>query len=85
MDRPHHPLTLDRHGAEHHPAVAEARIDALRAIFDTLPAARPGTRLYGDLTLRNICDAGGVIGSLAAAHLGANCCAVRAIALDKSA
>jgi hypothetical protein len=78
-------LRLGRHGAEFHPQVLSgAELAALRLFADAVLAGRSGARLFGDETLSGFLAPGGAVGRIAAAALGPDARAVRAVMFDKS-
>lgn len=77
-------LTLECHGAVRLDRAALSILADLMAIAEALPAERAGVRLHGIAALRPMLAPTGVLGSLAAARLGAGARAVRAILFDKT-
>lgn len=77
-------LTLTRDGAEHLPGAARAVQTELEAALADLPSDRPGLRLRDIPALRNLLDASGPIGRIAASRIGADARPVRAVLFDKT-
>jgi hypothetical protein len=75
---------LDR-GFEHHAGAAAAVVSELRSILAAFPLERAGARLHGVSGLGCLLDRDGVIGAVAAIHLGRAAQPVRALLFDKSA
>lgn len=78
-------LALGRDGAEHFPGAAAACLRQLHTIAAELSQDSAGVRVTGVAALRPLLASGGLIGRLAAAALGTDCQAVRAILFDKTA
>lgn len=76
---------LAERGFAHHPgAAAPVLSDLLRILADT-PIERAGTRLVGVAGLDALLDGSGIVGMVAATHLGSTARPVRALLFDKSA
>ena len=78
-------LTLARDGAARFPAAAAALLPEIAAIAGRLPPDQAGIRLHGIGELPALLDSASPIGAIAAAAIGADARAVRAILFDKSA
>ena len=70
-------------GFEHHPGAAAAVLSDLRSILATVPFERAGARLHGVSGLGCFLHRDGVIGAVAAIHLGRAVRPVRALLFDK--
>lgn len=75
---------LGQRGFEHHPGAATAVLADLRSILANIPADRAGVRLHGVSGLGELLRRTGVIGSVAASHVGDAARPVRALLFDKS-
>ena len=78
------PLDFQRHGAEHHRGAIASQLSELRTTLAHVPNDRAGVRITGLESLRPLIAATGAIGSIAAAVLGPDAKAVRAIHFDKT-
>ncbi len=76
---------LDRDGAAYLPGAALAALEPIETALDGVPADRAGVRLHDRLALGELLAPHGRIGRLAAAVLGPDVRAVRALLFDKSA
>jgi hypothetical protein len=74
---------LAERGFEHHPGAAASVLSDLRSILATTPVERAGTRLRSVSGLGCLLDRDGVIGAVAAIHLGRAARPVRALLFDK--
>lgn len=66
-------------------ALCRGQLEAINAVFATLPADQPGLRLRGLSGLRPFLTANGPVGEVAAKARGGKCRPVRAILFDKGA
>ncbi|MFB0872560.1 MULTISPECIES: phytanoyl-CoA dioxygenase family protein [unclassified Sphingobium] len=79
-------LKLVPHGAQHIPAALDRpNLAVIETALAPLPADQPGLRLASLPALAAMLSASGAIGRHAAAHLGPQAKAVRAILFDKNA
>lgn len=75
---------LAERGCEHHPGAAALVLSELRSLLANVPIERAGVRLHGVTGLAAPLDTRGIIGAVAAAHLGNDARPVRALLFDKS-
>jgi hypothetical protein len=79
-------LRFETDGARHASgALSDRALADLHDYANSFPAQGAGVRVHGDVRLRGILGADGEIGRLAAAILGGEAMAVRAILFDKTA
>ncbi len=76
---------LTEYGFEHHRGAAAPALRHLHGILRDVPIQRAGARLRGTAGLEALLQARGIIGSIAARHLGDAALPVRALLFDKSA
>ncbi len=67
-----------------HAALSDSELGSLIDFAKDFPTGRAGIRLHDRALLSRLLDAGGCIGTVAAALLGASCKPVRAILFDKT-
>jgi hypothetical protein len=77
-------LTLREHGAQWLPGAVVRDLDSLRMAVASLPKDQAGIRLRGVTALEPFIEPNGSIGIIAAAFLGSESRAVRAILFDKT-